>query len=58
MKFYFNGLGQGEVLNLYLFALCEPSVQLCSNSVGCIGANTVMNHLMFADDTYTCLVQT
>ena len=47
-----NGVRQGGVLSPYFFAVCldEISIQLGSARVGCTVRNTVVNHLMFADD--------
>ena len=48
-----NGVRQGGVLSPYLFAvyLDELSIQVGSARVGCTVGNTVVNHLIFADDT-------
>jgi len=53
-----NGVRQGEVLNLYLFAvyLDELSDQLGSARVGCTVGNMFVNYLIFADDRQTILV--
>jgi len=51
-----NVVRQRGVLSPYLFAvyLDELSIQLGSARMGCTVGNMVVNHLMFADDTYVC----
>ena len=49
-----NGVRQGGILSGFLFALYldDLSCELNTEDIGCYVGNTLLNHLMFADDMF------
>jgi len=47
-----NGVRQGGILSVFLFAVYIDELSLCLHSVniGCRLSNMIVNHLLFADD--------